>query len=155
MSYCRFSSDGFQCDVYAYEDTAGCWTIHLASRRHIEVAPLMEDYFRLTKDGQGWDNDSIVKWNEELMKWNERQDLKSDEERYINLNLPYDNESFHVGTLGEFFDKMTELARLGYKFDPGVLLMILEEIDEFGRDHTVKPDKDVPEESRYGGEVEL
>lgn len=33
MSYCRWSSDLFMCDVYVYEDCAGGWTTHVAGRR--------------------------------------------------------------------------------------------------------------------------
>ncbi len=33
MSYCRFSSDDFQCDVYVYEDVSGGWTTHVAGNR--------------------------------------------------------------------------------------------------------------------------
>lgn len=33
MSYCRFSSDLWQCDVYVYEDCDGGWTTHVASAR--------------------------------------------------------------------------------------------------------------------------
>lgn len=30
MSICRFSTDDFQCDLYIYEDIAGCITVHTA-----------------------------------------------------------------------------------------------------------------------------
>lgn len=33
MSYCRWSSDFFECDVYVYEDVAGGYTCHVAGRR--------------------------------------------------------------------------------------------------------------------------
>lgn len=35
MSYCRFSSDDWQCDVYVYANTYGSWTCHVAGRRRI------------------------------------------------------------------------------------------------------------------------
>jgi hypothetical protein len=35
MSYCRFSSNNFWCDVYVYEDVNGGWTTHVASNRHV------------------------------------------------------------------------------------------------------------------------
>ena len=35
MSYCRFSSNNFWCDVYVYEDVNGGWTTHVAANRHI------------------------------------------------------------------------------------------------------------------------
>lgn len=38
MSYCRFSSDGFQCDVYVYESDAG-WITHVAANRPISDEP--------------------------------------------------------------------------------------------------------------------
>jgi len=33
MSYCRWSSDHGECDVYVYADVAGGWTTHVAGRR--------------------------------------------------------------------------------------------------------------------------
>jgi len=35
MSYCRFSSNNFWCDVYVYEDVNGGWTTHVAANRHV------------------------------------------------------------------------------------------------------------------------
>lgn len=35
MSYCRWSSDDWQCDVYVYADANGGWTCHVADRRRI------------------------------------------------------------------------------------------------------------------------
>lgn len=29
MSYCRWSSDNFKCDVYVYADVSGGWTTHV------------------------------------------------------------------------------------------------------------------------------
>lgn len=43
MSYCRFSSDGFNCDVYVYEDCAGGWTTHVAANRG-EKGPIDLEY---------------------------------------------------------------------------------------------------------------
>lgn len=34
MSYCRWSSDDYQCDVYVYEGFGG-WVTHVASRRPV------------------------------------------------------------------------------------------------------------------------
>ena len=33
MSYCRWSSDDFQCDVYVYESVAGGFVTHVAANR--------------------------------------------------------------------------------------------------------------------------
>lgn len=39
MSYCRWSSDFWQCDVYVYEDVNGGWTTHVAGRRMKHTPP--------------------------------------------------------------------------------------------------------------------
>lgn len=39
MSYCRFSSMNWRCDVYVYEDVGGGWTTHVAGRRKV-VPPI-------------------------------------------------------------------------------------------------------------------
>lgn len=33
MSYCRWSSMNWMCDVYVYEDVDGGWATHVAGRR--------------------------------------------------------------------------------------------------------------------------
>ena len=39
MSYCRWSSDFYECDVYVYESIYNCWTIHVAKNRLKEKMP--------------------------------------------------------------------------------------------------------------------
>jgi hypothetical protein len=39
MSYCRWSSNHFECDVYVYEDVSGGWTTHVAGRRRKNKLP--------------------------------------------------------------------------------------------------------------------
>jgi hypothetical protein len=39
MSYCRFSSMNWRCDVYVYQDVAGVWVTQAAGRRRI-FAPI-------------------------------------------------------------------------------------------------------------------
>jgi hypothetical protein len=31
LSYCRWSSDNFRCELYCYQDTCGGWTTHVAA----------------------------------------------------------------------------------------------------------------------------
>jgi hypothetical protein len=38
VSYCRWSSNHFECDVYVYESASG-WMTHVAGRRHKEKLP--------------------------------------------------------------------------------------------------------------------
>ena len=39
MSYCRFSSDNFQCDMYCYPTASGDYTLHIAATRYPEPSP--------------------------------------------------------------------------------------------------------------------
>jgi hypothetical protein len=39
MSYCRWSSDFFECDVYVYANVSGAWTTHVAGRRFKHIVP--------------------------------------------------------------------------------------------------------------------
>lgn len=39
MSYCRWSSDFFECDVYVYANVSGMWTTHVAGRRFKHKVP--------------------------------------------------------------------------------------------------------------------
>ena len=49
MSYCRFSSDGGQCDVYVYESREG-WITHVAANRRPTRAPDLD-----WKTEEGWE----------------------------------------------------------------------------------------------------
>jgi len=40
VSYCRWSSDCHQSDVYVYEDVKGGWTTHVAGRRRVPIKPV-------------------------------------------------------------------------------------------------------------------
>lgn len=40
MSYCRFSSNCHQSDVYVYSDVCGGFTTHVASRRRVPLKPV-------------------------------------------------------------------------------------------------------------------
>jgi len=42
MSYCRWSTDDFQCDLYCYGDCSGGFTTHVACNKVIFKEPLPE-----------------------------------------------------------------------------------------------------------------
>lgn len=50
MSFCRFSTNGFRCDLYVYEDARGGVTIHVAGRRKVGWWPSDWDIL-LIQDG--------------------------------------------------------------------------------------------------------
>jgi len=153
MSYCRFSSNGFQCDLYAYADTSGCWIIHVASKRHKQPGPLLEDHLRLMDAGHGtgeviWDNATLKDYERAVKKW-QRKQKKKGAKALLTIGLPCDGETYHIGTLGAFYDKVKELIDMGYVCDPGVLTLIQEDIDKYGREFMLTADPGVPMDARY------
>lgn len=52
MSYCRWSSDDYQCDIYAYEAEDG-FVVHVASSRKRFIEPLPEP-ISPSQDFDGW-----------------------------------------------------------------------------------------------------
>jgi hypothetical protein len=102
MSYCRWSSDDFQCDVYVYEDCAGGFTTHVAGRRHVFKEPLppvvpMDE-----------------KLKDEYFERYEKVNKMLDEANLVDIELPYAGESFNDDTAGECADRLEELRDIGY-----------------------------------------
>lgn len=117
MSYCRFSSDDFQCDVYVYEDCAGGWTTHVASSRIIFNDPLPP---RVSIDNP-------VAF---LIRYTEVSDLVERATR-IPIGLPYDGETFSDETPGECAETLEMLKDAGYNV-PQYAIIALKEEDEEG-----------------------
>ena len=73
MSYCRWSTDNFKCDLYCYEDVNGGFTTHVASNRPSPPYPYegsYDEFFKLCldkKDTSGW-SEKHEKWNKEIWK---------------------------------------------------------------------------------------
>lgn len=117
MSYCRWSSDFFQCDVYVYEDVAGGWTTHVAGRR-LKHAPPPE--LRAMPNRTWKDHLSVMQAEE---AW--RNSLPCDEIACITLRpdgteapgvyrMPKDSEYIDLATIGpeagQSFSDPTPLA---------------------------------------------
>ena len=117
MSYCRWSSDDFGCDIYAYQSEFG-YEIHVATNRvqgdipKIVLPTDFEDKEQLQK---------CVDAHKAQMKF-----LETCERREIGL--PEDGESFMVETLEEFRDKLLQLRQMGYNFPDYVFERIEEEL---------------------------
>lgn len=116
MSYCRWSSDNFRCDIYAYEDTYGGYTIHVASSRHKGEVPKV-DYNLI------WDE----KNHPEFMRQSEAQNKYLETCGTEPINLPLAGETFNCADLEEFYNKMVELQNLGYHIPKNVINNIKEE----------------------------
>ena len=95
MSYCRWSSDDFQSDVYVYEDVSGGWTTHVAARRvsfSREGLPPVEDY--------------IARDSEILSRMAAAE--------YSPIGLPHDGASFNDPTASACADRLEALRVVGY-----------------------------------------
>lgn len=98
MSYCRFSSDYFDCDLYVYEDFTGSYCIHVAGSRYVfDRTPIVP-----TKTVH-----DFVKNHMYVM-----EALKTAKSE--NIELPYAGESFYVSEFNDAIEKVKELKELGY-----------------------------------------
>ncbi len=103
MSYCRFSSDNFMCDVYVYEDCAGGWTTHVAGVRNLK--PTSDPFTR------------------KYHRWlNKKHKSKP-------IGLLHDGKQFSDSTPGECADRLCGLREMGYSV-PQYAIEALREEDE-------------------------
>lgn len=125
MSYCRWSSQDFSCDVYAYEHVAGGWTIHLAGNRVVGDIPPVPAF-----PPQGCSQDEVAAWAKEYATASAvRHSFLMGAER-VDIDLPHAGESFDCQSLEEFRAKMLELREIGYRFPDSVFDQIDEEMRE-------------------------
>jgi len=71
MSYCRFSSNNWDCDVYVYESGYVGFVTHVASRRIQGMVPKVSR----------WETVSPEQWIEE----NKIQDTPPEQHHYISM----------------------------------------------------------------------
>lgn len=112
MSYCRFSSDYCNCDLYIYEDITGSYAMHIASSRYIfDRTPLIP-----TKTVEDFIN------NHDYVK----EALRTAD--VVDINLPYAGESFYFSKLSQVIEKVKELQALGYVVPSNIISSMEEEI---------------------------
>jgi hypothetical protein len=123
MSYCRWSSDSFRCDVYAYEHVGGGFTIHVAGSRYV-LADHLRDPLETLNTVRG-DAKAFEK-------------LAADHRAFLDdlgraardaIASPSAGESFHEPTLQAFKARMLALRAEGLCFPDDVLTRIDEEIE--------------------------
>lgn len=106
MSYCRWSSNDFQCDLYIYEDVKGGFTTHVAGNRVIYKVDLPEP-IQLTKD-------NAAEWAERHRKIMALLDDPDCIER-VPIDDENAGETFNDETAGECADRVESLIALGYR----------------------------------------
>lgn len=100
MSYCRWSSDNYGCDIYAYESCDGSYMLHIASNRVIGDVPKLAPIAA--------DPDEFVASYERQMAF-----LKT--AKRAPIGLPFDGKTFSFDTAQEMADCMVDLRKLGYR----------------------------------------
>lgn len=101
MSYCRWSSDDYQCDIYAYEAEGG-HVIHVASKRYKFKGPLPPTVSHVEDGLDAW----FARHNE-VMRMTREADT-------VEIGLPHDGESFSPDGPGECADELERLRECGY-----------------------------------------
>lgn len=109
MSYCRWSSDDWKCDLYCYHSICGNFITHVAGRKHVGVP--VNPYKFPTKE---WSS-----FNLKQMEFLETAEM-------VNIGLPYDGASFSDPDLKSFLQRVNCLKEAGYH----VPMWILESIEE-------------------------
>lgn len=117
LSYCRWSNDDFQCDLYCYEHINGMFVTHVAVNRPVYNEPLPPD-INISEDQDGW-----FKRHKKIMEMLDNAHSK-------NIGLKYDNETFEDSTLEEFLETLLMLKAEGYHFPDYVIESVKEEINE-------------------------
>ena len=103
MSYCRWSSDNWKCDVYVYEDVNGGWTTHVAGRRRLKLDTLPQSPYDLLTGGSVPEN-----WNEIYRAYHDALGKLP----FEDITLPHAGESFNDATPQDCADRLKELRAL-------------------------------------------
>lgn len=116
MSFCRFSSDNWRCDVYCYEHVDGGFTTHVAGNRIVGDIPT-EPSWDLLKDNP----DQFMVEHNAVMAFLET--CKRDP-----IGLPHDGAHFNDATLGDMRATLQMLKAEGYNVPAFVFDCIDEEL---------------------------
>lgn len=98
MSYCRWSSDDFMCDVYVYESDRA-YVTHVAGRRPVFSEPLPPPE---TGGADSWFKRHLI-----VSEMLDRATL-------VKIGGEHDGESFTDDTPGECADRLEYLRTCGY-----------------------------------------
>jgi len=120
VSYCRWSSDRFQCDVYVYESDSGFVT-HIATRRS-EKSPVIP--WKTIK----WPVIGRFRW----WLYNRRYRHWSDNRTMVDIGLECDGESYNHDTAGECATHLEHLKSLGYMVPQYAIDALWEEDEDEG-----------------------
>jgi hypothetical protein len=118
MSYCRFSDDDLQCDLYCFGSGEG-YVTHVRQNRVVGEIPLLPDL-------------KTTPWTEWHAAFLRQMDYGLNCE-FAPIELSHVGESFQDSTLEAFKKRLLYLRGLGYRFPDRVLDRIDDEIRERDR----------------------
>lgn len=118
MSYCRWSSDDFQCDVYVYEDVSGGFTTHVKAGR-----PVPDETLPLPIPQDAWTVEAWMARHEKVIEWvaGAKHEL---------IRLPFDGKEFNDPTAADCADRLEWLRGLGYNVPQYAIDALREEAEE-------------------------
>jgi hypothetical protein len=99
MSFCRWSSDDYTCDLYVYQHHAGHYVIHVAAGRF--------DFDRSTLPAL---DGTTTRWIERHMEITKRIESA----KTVPIGLPYDGKSCICNSRPHLVKVMRELKEMGY-----------------------------------------
>lgn len=103
MSYCRFSCDDNQSDVYCYESCYGGFVTHVASNRVVYKSELPPEV--------PFEADHCEAW---LARHRQVSDMLAQADR-VPIGLPFDGEAFDDATAAEAASRLEWLRAQGYR----------------------------------------
>lgn len=119
MSYCRWSSDNWRCDLYCYEDVSGGFTTHVAGNRVVGEIPRDPSVLELVRGTIS--DDEWTTLHRAALKFLQTAPREP-------IGLPHDGESFNDPDLPSFLKRITELREMGYNVPDHVFDRVQEEI---------------------------
>lgn len=135
MSYCRWSSDFGECDVYVYEDVAGGWTIHVAGRKLKHRVPdEIRALFDIPRDAADYGAKYVAAMDAER-KWRESLPCVEYPCKYSNPDGTVTPGVYRTPADSEFIDLDTISPEAGKSFSadtPGECAYLLEVLRERG-----------------------
>ncbi len=124
MSYCRWSSDGFRCDLYAYEDAQG-WTIHVAGRTRVFPPDWSDPLDLVLMIDKGLSAEEATARYSAAMEPMETFP-------FAELTAPSAGKTFREPSLAAFRARLLALRAEGLRFPDDVLAMVDDEMAEAG-----------------------
>lgn len=125
MSYCRWSTDDFLCDLYVYESVGGFWSINVAGVKRVYHRPLPPYEARPFP----------AKGRQRQREWVRRMRARDKARNKIGWHYkpiggPHDGESFNEYSLEAAIARCEQLRAEGYRFPDYVLDELREELDD-------------------------